>query len=465
MSRPRVRVLFTALLLLACAAATGRESPPPAGPLRPFVLPVKRELHLANGMAATFMPFGAVPKATLLLVIRTGNNAEGAKTGLGDLATELLKEGAGSRDAAGLAEFAAEMGGALETGPGPDQTTVSLDVLAERAGDAIALIADVVRRPHLPATELPRHKMNLSRQSAIARSQAQGIAGEAFAHLLWGDHPYGHELPTEAEIGSISIEDVRTFVTRQFSAGRAHLYIAGQFDEAAVEAALHAGFDDWATGEPPASRPATGSRVRTVKLIDRPGAQQSTIILGLPVPGPKAEHFTGLSVANALLGGSLLSRLDQDLREDKGWTYGASSRIAPLAGGVASWTLATDVNAPDTAPALGEIFKELERLRTEPAPVDELKSIQNYRGGVFIIGASSRGGILGQLAFLEQQGLPDEWLTNYAARIDAVTPAELRAAAADFLDPAAMTLVVVADLKKLRPTIEALPALKGASFQ
>ena len=465
MSRVRTGMLLAVLLAVVCGSAAGRETPPPAGPLRPFVLPAKRELRLPNGMAATLVPFGAVPKATLLLVIHTGNAADGGKTGLGELATELLKEGAGSRDAAGLAEFAAQMGGSLEAGPGPDRTTVSLDVLAERAGDAIALLADVVRRPHLPATELPRLKTNLSRQTSIARSQAQGTAGEAYAHLLWGDHPYGHELPTEAEINSISIEEVRAFVTRQFGAGRAHLYVAGQFNEAAVEAALHAGFDDWPTGEAPASRPATGSRVRTVKLIDRPGAQQSTIVLGLPVPGPKTEHFTALSVANALLGGSLLSRLDQNLREDKGWTYGASSHITPLAGGVASWTLATDVNAPDTAAALGEIFKELERLRTQPPPLDELKSIQNYRGGVFIIGASSRGGLLGQLAFLEQQGLPDAWLTNYVARIDAVTPAELRSAAADFLDPAAMTLVVVADLKTLRPAIEALPALKGAAFR
>ena len=419
MKRVLTRFLLTALVALGAWPLAAREAPPSAGPPRPFTLPAKRELTLPNGMAVTLVPFGAIPKATLFLVLRTGNIADGGKAGLANLATELLKEGAGERDANALAEFAADMGGAVETAAGPDQTTVSLDVLAERASDAVGVLADIVRRPRLPASELTRLKQNLSRQAAIARSQAQGIAGEAYARLLWGDHPYGHELPTEAEIASIGIDDVRGYVAREIGAGRAHLYIAGQFDAAAVERALHARFDDW----------APGARARIVELIDRPGAAQSTIVLGLPVPGPAASRFTGLSVGNALLGGSLLSRLDQNLREDKGWTYGASSRITPFAGGIASFTVNTDVNAPDTAAALGEIFRELERLRTEPPPADELASIQNYRSGVFIIGASSRGGLLAQLAFLELQGLPDEWLTNYVTRIHAVTPAEVRAAA------------------------------------
>ena len=459
------RMILAALLMLGAGAVAAREAPPAAGTPRPFVLPAKRDFKLPNGMAVTLVPFGAIPKATLLLVLRSGNIADGSKPGLADLATELLTEGAGERDARALAEFAADIGGALEVATGPDQTTITLDVLAERASDAVGVLADVVRRPRLPAGELARLKQNLSRQVAIARSQAQGIAGEAFARLLWGDHPYGHELPTEAEIALIGIDDVRGFVTTELGAVRAHLYVAGQFDAAAVERALHARFDDWPAGAPAASHPPTGSRLRTVELIDRPGAAQSTIVLGLPVPGPAASRFTGLSVGNALLGGSLLSRLDQNLREDKGWTYGAASRITPFAAGAASFTVTTDVNAPDTAAALGEIFRELERLRTEPPPVDELTSIQNYRSGVFVIGASSRGGLLAQLAFLELQGLPDEWLTNYVARIHAVTPAEVRAAAADYLDPASMTLVVVGDMQKLKAAILALPALKGATFR
>jgi zinc protease len=452
--------LLAGFALIASAPVAGRESPPPPGTPRPFALPAKVELRLPNGFGATFVPFGTVPKVTITLVLRTGNIDDGPKTGLADLAAELLKEGGGDRDAAALARYAAEMGGALEVGATTEQTTLSLDVLEERAADAVGVLGDVLRRPRLPATELPRLKANLQRQTAIARSQPQGVAGETYAKLLWGATPYGRAFPTDAEIAAITIDDVREFVAGQFGAARAHLYIAGRFDRDAVERALQASFGDWTAGPAATRAVPAGSRVRAVRLIDRPGAAQSTILLGLPVPGPATPGFMRLSVANVLFGGSLLSRLDQNLREDKGYTYGASSRITPHAG-FGAWTVATDVNAPDTAAALGEVFKELERLRTEPPAADELRRIQNYRAGTFLLGASSRSGLLGQLAFLELEGLPDSWLTDYVQHLYAVTPADVRDAAAEYLDPAAMTLVVVGDLGKIGPALAALPALRG----
>jgi zinc protease len=461
------RLAFAGILaaaLCAAAVAAARESAPPVGQPRPFVLPAKHEFTLANGLTVTIVPFGAVPKATILVDVRTGNVADGDKTGLADIVANLMKEGAGSFDAAALAGAAADMGGAVELGAGPDQLSFTLDVLAERAGDAIALAADVLRRPHLPPQELPRLKADLARQTAIARSQPQAIAGEAFAHLLWDDSVYGRTLPTDAQIAAIGIDDVRHFVATEFGAARTHVYVAGKIDSAAIEAAVRSAFGDWAAGPPLRAGAPQGSRARIVRLIDRPGAAQSTILLGLPVPTPASPGFMRLSLANALLGGSLLSRLDQNLREDKGYTYGASSHITPNQG-IATWALATDVNGPQTAAALGEIFKELERLRAEPATAEELKRIQNYRAGTFVLGASSRSGLLAQLAFLDQQRLGDDWLTHYVEHVYAVTPAEVRAAAADALDPAAMTLVIVGDLAKIKAEVLALQALRGADFR
>ncbi|MBS0396645.1 MAG: insulinase family protein, partial [Proteobacteria bacterium] len=127
--------------------------------------------------------------------------------------------------------------------------------------------------------------------------------------------------------------------------------------------------------------------------------------------------------------------------------------------------LATDVNAPQTAAALTEIFRELDRLRREPPSAEELKLIQNYRAGTFVLGASSRAGLLGQLSFLDQEGLGADWLEHYVERVYAVTPAQVRSAAAEYLDPAAMTLVIVGDLAKIRAGIVAVDALKGAEFR
>jgi zinc protease len=463
-----MKALALAAVLLgalpAAAAAPAREFAPPVGQPHPFALPAKQQLRLPNGLAVTLVPFGTVPKTTILVALRTGNVADGDKNGLADLVASLLKEGAASRDAAGVARAAAEMGGNLEVGAGPDQLSVSLDVLAEHAGDAIALIADLLRRPRLPPQQLARLKADMRRQMAIARAQPQSIAGEAYGHLLWGDSVYGRTLPSDAQIDAMTIDDVQHFVATEFGAARTHVYVAGRLDRDAIEAALRAAFGDWAAGPPPRAGAPQGSRARVVRLIDRPGAAQSTILMGLPVPVPAAPGFMRLSLANALFGGSLLSRLDQNLREDKGYTYGASSHITPYQG-VAGWSLATDVNAPQTAAALAEIFRELERLRAEPPPAEELKRIQNYRAGTFVLGASSRPGLLAQLAFLDQQGLGDDWLTHYVEHVYAVTPAEVRAAAAEALDPQAMTLVIVGDLAKIKPGVLALEALQGADFR
>ena len=462
-ARTRALPAATALLALGGGVAA-HEAPPPLSAPRPFVLPAKSVTRLANGLPVTWVPFGTVPKATLTLVVATGSIDEGARTGLAELTAELMRQGAGERDAAALARYTAEMGGALELSAGLEQTTLILDVLAERAADAVAVLADVVRRPRLPAAELPRLKANLARQNAIARSRPQELAGETFAKLLWGDSAYGRALPTDAEIAALAIADVRGFVSGQFGAARSHVYVGGRFDRAAVERALAAGFGDWAAGPAVTRRPPAGARDGRVRLLDRPGAAQSTLLLGLPAPGVATPGFMRLSVANLLFGGSMLSRLHQNLRENKGYTYGAASHLTPYAG-FCAWTLATDINAPDTAAALTEIFRELERLRTEAPPAAELERSQNYRAGNFVLGASSRTGLLAQLAFIDQQGLPEDWLASYVKHLYAVTPEQVRAASAEYLDPAAMTLVVVGDLGKIKPGIVALPALRNARFE
>lgn len=449
---------FVPLAALAQGSPAPREAPPPLGTPRDFQLPAKTEFALDNGVGVTLVPFGTVPKATVMVVLRTGN-IDDPRTGVADLVGEMLKEGAAGQSAADVARLAADMGGSLDVGVGADQTTIALDVLGERAPEALALAADVIRRPTLPESELPRLKANIARQVAVARSSPQAIAGEAYARLLWGDHPYGRSLPTDADIESYSIGDVREFVARNFGAARAHVYVGGRFDRAAVEASVRAAFGDWAQGAPPTVNPPTGTRTAQVQLIDRPDAAQSTIMLGGPTIGPTAPDYLPLVVTNTLLGGGLISRLDQNLREDKGWTYGVSTRISPYYR-AAAWTMSADVNTPDTAPALRETYREIAKLQAEPPSVEELRRIQNYRAGTFVIGASSRGGLLGQLAFLNLHGLPDEWLTDYVKNVYAVTPEQVSAATRQHVDPDRMTLVVVGDLKQIGEDVAGLPQVK-----
>jgi predicted Zn-dependent peptidase len=460
------RWLPVAILAATTALPAAARMPvPEMGTPRALSLPEKREFRLANGMAVTFVPFGTVPKATLMLTLATGDIADGEHAALADLVAQMLKHGAGRYNTEAIANRAAEMGGELASGSTTEEMSVGIDVLGERASDAVALLADVVRRPQLPPLDVAPIKVGMKRNIAVARSQSQTLAGEAFARLLWGDTPYGRSLPSDAAIDALTYRDARHFVETEFGAARAHLFIAGRFDAVAVERAIRTAFEDWAAGPPLRSTQPTPAAGHVVRLIDRPGAKQSTILLGRAVIGPKVAGFTAVSMANALFGGTpLLSRLDANLREEKGYTYGVGSHLSPYRT-ICGWSVSADVNTADTAAALAEVYRELERLRTTPASPEELRSVQNYRTGSFLIGASSRQGLLGQLQFIDQQQLPDDYLTRFVERINAVTPGDVQAAAAREFDPRQMVLVVVGDLSKIKPGVLALEALKGAEFR
>jgi predicted Zn-dependent peptidase len=447
------------LLGLTCVAFAAETPPPPAKP-KDFRVPDKIERSLANGLDLTMIEWGTIPKTTIVAILQAGNLNEGEQTWLADLAGEMLKEGAGSRSANDIAEAAARMGGEVGVGVGPDQTTVSIDLLSEHAGEGIALIADLLRRPQLPATELERIKRNFQRQLALARSQPDALANEAFFALLYPNHPYGRSYPTEAQLAGYKIEDVQRYWRENFGAARTHLYIAGQFDRAAVEKAVEAAFGDWPAGPAPLMNPPAGVKKPQVKLIDRPDAPQSTILLGLPVIDPSNPEFLTAVLMNSLLGGEFTSRITTNIREVKGYAYSPRSAIAARYR-TGYWVEQADVTTDVTGPALKEIYFEIDRLRREAPPQPELRGMQNYRSGIFTIRNSDRGAVIGQLAYMNLHGLPDEYLTHYIDRIYAITPEQVSTAARTYLTPEQMTLVIVGDLKKIRAQLEALPQLKG----
>ncbi|HSD73607.1 MAG TPA: pitrilysin family protein [Steroidobacteraceae bacterium] len=452
---------IAALLLLgASCAALAAETPPPPGIPKDFRVPDKVESSLANGLDLTLIEWGSVPKTTIVAILRAGNLDEGEQTWLADLTGEMLKEGAGTHSAAEIAETAARMGGGVAVGVGPDQTTVSIDVLSEFAPQALALIADLLRRPQLPAAELERIKRNFERNLALSRTQPDALANEAFFALLYPDHPYGRVYPTESQLAAYTLEDVQRFWRENFGAARTHLYIAGQFDRVAIEAAVGESFGDWAAGPAPLARPPVPVKKAQVKLIDRPGAPQSTMLLGLPVPDPSAPDFLIAALMNSLLGGEFTSRITTNIRETKGYAYSPRSTIGARYR-TAYWVEQADVTTEATGPALKEIFHEIERLKHEPPSPAELKGMQNYRAGLFTIRNSDRGALIGQLAYMNLHGLPDEYLTHYVEHVYAITPEQVSAAARTLILPEDMTLVIVGDLKKIRPQLEHVPQLKG----
>jgi len=455
------RTLIGCIAVLAATVVSAQQTPPPPGPPRPFQLPTPTTITLDNGLQATFIDFGVVPKVTIAINVRTGALNEGDKTWLSDLAGDLLEEGTQSKSSAQIASAAALMGGELGIGVGDDETSLSLDVLSEYGPDAIALLAEVLTQPLLPDSELPRIKQNYLRSLSVQLTRPGAIASSAFGALLYPDHPYGKTFPTPEQLQSYTLADVRKYYDANFGARRTHIYIAGKYDRTALEKAIRASLGGWREGPAPLQLPPTASVTRAVKLIDRAGAPQSTVRVGLRVIDPSQPDFMALSVANTLLGGGLTSRITMNLRETKGWAYSPGSGLATNYRQCA-WIESADVQAASTGPALTEVFKEIDTLRRTPPNAAELTAAKNYRNGIFVLSNATRGGLISQLAFVNLQELPADWLTTFVERMYAVTPQQVTQATQKYLDPAQMSVVVVGDLATVKKQIEAVEPLRGA---
>lgn len=451
----RTRSILTIGFALALAApAAGQQTPPPGGEPREFSVPEARTFTLDNGMDVTLAPYGTLPKVTMQLAMRAGNVNEAAdEVWLADLTGNLMEEGTTSRSAEEIARDAARMGGEVGIGVGVDETTIRGEALSERASDLIALIADLARNPSFPESELPRLKADLVRQVTIARSQPQQLTLEKFREILYPEHPYGRVFPTADMIQGYTIGQVQGFYRDNFGADRADLYVSGRFDADAVETAVREAFGDWESGPAPVTNVPQPSSERKVWLIDRPGAVQSTVYLGLPVADPSDPDWVALQVTNALLGGSFNSRITSNIRETKGYTYSPFSQISSRFRD-AYWVQVADVTTAVTGPSLKEIFHEIDRLQSEPPTEAELEGIQNYLAGVFVLQNSNPGAIIGQLRFLDLHGLDRDYLENYVSNVHDVTPEEVSEIASEWLEDEKMVIVVAGDREQIQEQVE-----------
>ncbi len=446
-----MKLVFGAMILAASAAAFAqqKELPPEGGPPKPFHLAKTDDFTLPNGMKVTLAPYGTVPRTAVRAFVEAGGvNEAPNQVWLSRLTGLLIKEGTTTRSAEEVARDAAESGGTLEIEAGVEDTSVGGVVLSDHASEFVALIADVLSKPLLPESQIPRLKADLSRELAVAKAQPGSIARERFLKMLFPASPYGRVFPAESDLQSYSVEDVRTFYQRNFGAARTHLYVSGKLDPA-LDQAIRSAFGPWPAGSPPESISAHPVKERSLSVIDRPGAPQSTLYMGLPVADPTSSDYIGLDVMDALLGGSFASRITSNIREQKGYTYSPFSQIATRRH-LAYWVEIADVTTSVTGPSLKEIFYEVDRLRKDPPSEQELKGIQNYLAGLFVLrNTISPDAVIGQLHFVDSQGLNRSFLTDYVPKVLAVKPTDIQGLTETYIVPDKMTIVVVGDRSKI----------------
>lgn len=442
--------LLTVLLSILSLELAGQTTMMPApGEPKNFTVPEATTFKLDNGLSVTLVPFGNIPKATVSLVIRSGNlNDPENETWLSDFTGNMMKEGTLTRTGQQIADDAASLGGSLNVSTGVETTSVSGDVLSEFTPDMVRLIADVTMNPSFPDSETARLRNDMLRDLSIRKSQPANIAFELFSKVLFPGHPFGRLFPDESVVKGFSAEKAKDFYKNNFGAVRSHIYVAGVFDVKKVEDAIKEAFKTWAKGNEPVINIPSRTKTHKIYFADRPGAPQSVIDIGMPVVDPSDKEYIPLVLTNSLLGGSFTSRITMNIREDKGYTYSPYSRVLTRYR-TGLWMQFAEVQTDVTAPALKEIMYEIKRLTDEPVSEKELQGVKNYLSGIFVLSNSTTTGIISQLAFLDLHGLDISWLNSYVSRIRAVSVQDVQNTMKKFFNPDDMTIVIAGDRKKI----------------
>lgn len=453
-------LLATAVCALLPFAAPAKDVAMPKdlpayGADKPLPVPDIEKKTLANGLEVWVLPRDGVPRVDYVLAMRGAGYAADDAPGFASMLAGLLAEGSDRRDSKQIAEAAQGYGGSVGASASSDGITVYGDALASNAEGMLQLLAEVARAPAFPDSEVKLAQANALQALMAAEAQPGFKAERALAQAVYGDHPYGHTQPTEAAIRSATPQQFRDAHARRFRPDHALLVVTGRIEPAQAFALAQSAFGDWKNGgepipETPAAAPATAPKF---VLVQRDGSVQSAVRLGRPAIAATDPDYIPLQLANAVVGGGFSSRLMQNLREDKGYTYGARSSVSALREG-GRITASADVRNEVTGASLKEFVGEYERLGTEPVPARELDDTKRYVAGGYLISNQMQGAVASMLAGNWLVGLPPEYLGEFVPRIRAVDAAQVQAMARKYYDPKDQSIVVVGDAAAVSAQLE-----------
>jgi zinc protease len=440
-------------------SAMDRSSAPEPGAPRPYHFPHIHRTTLDNGLRVLVAENHNAPIVALRTIVKSGADHDVADlAGLASLTADLLDEGAGSRDTIKLAEDIGLLGGALGTGADWDATYMSIEVLSRTASDAIQILGDVSFRATLPADALERVRSERLMEILQQRDEPAAIAGKRFAGLLYGTGAYGNPIiGTSASVSRTTLDDVRRFYAQHYIPNHSSVVVSGDITPDDAVRLVGEAFGDWKRGpEPPRPTPQPRNlEASRIYLIDRPQAVQSEIRVGhVGVPRSSEDYFA-INVMNALLGGIFNSRINLNLREKHGYTYGARSTFA-FRRSAGPFVVSAPVRNEVTRESVEEVLAELRRIRTgdvEPRELDETKS---YMMGVFPATVQSASDIASRLLDMELYSLPEDYFDRYRENIAAVSRDDVARVANKYVDPDRALIVIVGNAAQVREPLGAL---------
>ena len=449
-------LLIAATLPLGAQQGLDRTTPPAPGPTPALSLPAPQKFTLANGLRVWLLEQHEVPLVQANLVVLSGASADvPGQFGAAAMTAAMLDEGAAGRAALAIADEVEFLGATLSTSASFDASAVRLSTPAAKLGDALGLMATVALTPDFPTEELERLRTERLTGLLQARDDPAALVGLAFPRLLFGpEHRYGTSAGgTETSLKALGVTELRTFHRSHYRPDNAVLIVVGDTTPAALRPLVEANFGAWKADGPAAPpfpvRVSPQPGKRQIFLVDKPGAAQSQIRIGLVGVPRSTPDYIALDVLNTVLGGSFTSRLNTNLRETHGYSYGAMSRF-DMRRAAGPFFATAGVQTDKTADALKEFFNELNAI-LRPVPADELARFRNYAALGFAGEFETSSQLAGKLEEVAVYGLPDDVFSTYVGAVQAVTSADLTRVAKQYLLLDRMAVVVVGD----RATIEA----------
>ena len=470
------RNVFVAMLLIALVSslALGQGGAPTQqqttkgavikgkAPVNKEVLKVKlpraQEATLKNGLQVVLLESHKVPTFNMQLVVLSGGLSDKADyRGLANFTAALLREGTTKRSSKDIAEQVDALGATLTANSGLSSmtSTVSTGGLIENLDQTLDLFADVIRNPTFPQAEVDKYKTRTLAQLQFQRSIPQFLAAEQFQRAIYGtNHPASLVVPPAESIKKLTSKDLADFHSTYYCPNNAILAIVGDVTLKEIMPKLEKAFGDWEKGDIPATTipPAPGQSESRIYLIDRPGSVQTVLQLGtLGIERTSPDYFAVL-LADRVLGGGPSGRLFLNLREDKGYTYGAYSNF----GGSkfkGTWVSSSEVRTDVTEGAMKEFMYELNRLRTEPVPATELDNAKRAIIGSFALSLEQPTTLLQNVVTQKIYNLPADYWDTYPQKVSAITAADVQRAAQTYIDLGHLQVVAVGDASKARDVL------------
>jgi predicted Zn-dependent peptidase len=441
------------------APPVDRSGLPEPGPSPPLLFPAIEKSTLPNGLRIWTVAHPSIPVVSMLLLMTRGAADDPpGREGLAAITVDMLDEGSGDRSAIEMHEALAAIGAQLESDIGSDASVVGVTVLSRFADQALSLLGDMLARPALRDDDFTRVRQLRLHRLAQLRDMPGAVADRTFASLLYGTHPYGHTpLGTEQSLADMSADDVRAFHASVVRPSETTLVAVGDCGHESLRSMAAAAFGDWnGTAVQPAAFPASLPHPARLNVVPRPGAPQSELRIGhVAVPRSTPDYYA-LVAANMVLGGQFVSRINLNLREDKGFTYGARTsfdfRRQP-----GPFALQASVHTASTARAIEESLAEIAAIRgPRPVTSDELALGVAALTRGYARSFETAEQIARAVTQIVLHDLPDDYFARFVPAVERVTPADVTTVAERHLHPERLTTLVVGDLEAIGAQLSGL---------